>query len=444
MIRHASRAPRAAATGRVAAVLAVVLVAGGGAAAALADALPWSDDDGAPPAAEATDATTAPATTGESPSPTPTPTPTPEPDAVFTLVAAGDVLTHEPVLKAARAGDAYDFGPLLAPMQPYVAGADLALCHLEVPIAPAGTQPSGFPMFGAPVQMAQALAAEGWDGCSTSSNHSLDRGEAGVTATLDALDAAGLGHVGTARSPEEAAAPQLYELERNGQRIEVAHIAATYGTNGIPVPADAPWSVTLIDTDAMIAEAQAAREAGADIVVASVHCCVEYTNEATAEQERIATALGASGQVDLLIGHHAHVPQPIATVPGGPTGSGMWVAYGLGNFISNQGPHAGLPAETQSGVLLTATFTKPAEGPASVTSVEWSAVTVDRRGGYRVYDASAAAAAGAPAGEVPAAEVAARRALVAGVVGTQAPERTTPPEPTGPPAVRVLRGAPPS
>ncbi len=441
MIRHARRAPRASATGKIAAALAAVLVLGTGAAAAFTDSLPWERTSAAADAPA--DGAGPPADTAD-PTPTPTPTPTPEPDAVFTLVAAGDVLTHEPVIKAARAGDGYDFGPLLAPMQPYVAGADLALCHLEVPIAPTGTQPSGFPMFGAPVQIAQALAAEGWDGCSTSSNHSLDRGKAGVTATLDALDAVGLGHVGTARSAEEAAAPQLYELDRNGQKITVAHIAATYGTNGIPVPGDAPWSVTLIDTAAMIAEAQAARAAGADIVVAGVHCCVEYTNDATAEQQSIATALGASGQFDLLIGHHAHVPQPITKVAGGPRGDGMWVAYGLGNFISNQGPHAGLPAETQSGVLLTATFTKPADGPPAVTSVEWSAVTVDRHGGYRVYDASAAAAAGAAAGDVPPGEVLSRRALVAEVVGTEAPERTTPPEPTGPAAVRLLRGAAPS
>src|SRR5450756_2984031 len=112
-------------------------------------------------------------------------------------------------------------------------------------------------------------------------------------------------------------APQVYALNRNQQSIRVAHIAATYGTNGMPIPADAPWSVSLIDTATLIQQAIAAREAGADIVVASIHCCVEYVSAPTDRQEQIAAELAASGVIDLVIGHHAHVPQPIAELPGG-------------------------------------------------------------------------------------------------------------------------------
>ncbi|KGM14684.1 hypothetical protein N867_17630, partial [Actinotalea fermentans ATCC 43279 = JCM 9966 = DSM 3133] len=349
--------------------------------------------------------------------PTPTPTPTPPPDAVFTILAAGDVLTHESVNISARAGGAYDFGALFAPVQPFIAGADLALCHMEVPVAPAGSSPSGFPMFGAPPEIVPALAASGWDGCSTASNHSVDRGAAGVVTTLDAFDAAGLGHVGTARTAEEAAAPQIYTLEREGQTIRVAHIAATYGTNGLPVPADSPWMVQLIDVAGMVAQANAARAAGADVVVASVHCCVEYTSNPTALQEEIANGLAASGAVDLLIGHHAHVPQPVVELPGGPRGEGMWVAYGLGNFVSNQGPHAGLAAETQNGLMMLAHLRKPADGPVTVDGVEWTAITVDRSAGHRVESLSAAGAAGAGVGTLSAEQVAQRRGLVAGVAG---------------------------
>jgi poly-gamma-glutamate capsule biosynthesis protein CapA/YwtB (metallophosphatase superfamily) len=414
--------------------LVVVLVTGAG-AAALTHALPWQTT----PAPTQDTQAARPQAASE---PAETPTPTTPADAVFTLVAAGDVLTHQPVINAASTGGGYDFTPLLAPIQPWVEGADLALCHLEVPVAPAGTSPSGYPMFGAPAQITQALAANGWDGCSTASNHSMDRGVAGVTATLDALDAAGLGHVGTARTAAEAAEPQLYSLYRNRQFIRVAHIAATYGTNGIPVPGDTPFAVSLIDTAALIQQATAAREAGADVVVASIHCCVEYVSSPTDLQQQIATELGASGVIDLVIGHHAHVPQPIARVPGGPRGDGMWVAYGLGNFISNQGPHAGLSAETENGLLLTATFTKPYEGPVSVTAVEWSSLTVDRSGGYRVYPMSASVASGSGAGEISAADLAGRQGRVTAVVGGEAPERPNPTEPTGTArTVPLLRGA---
>jgi Bacterial capsule synthesis protein PGA_cap len=163
----------------------------------------------------------------------PSPVATPDPDASFTIVAAGDVLPHVPVLNSAQlANGTYDFAPLLAPRNPWAQGADLALCHLEVPMAPDGAAPSGYPIVGSPAAIVPVLLrGQGWDGCSTASNHSVDRGFAGVTATLNALDAAGLGHAGTARTASEAQQPQLCTLDRAGPQITVAHLAATYGTN---------------------------------------------------------------------------------------------------------------------------------------------------------------------------------------------------------------------
>ncbi|GCD21815.1 hypothetical protein CTKZ_33770 [Cellulomonas algicola] len=375
----------------------------------------------------------------------PTPAPTADPDLDLTLVAAGDVLPHLPVLASARTTDGYDLSPLLAGLDRWVQPADLALCHLEVPVAPAGTRPSGYPMFGSPAAIAQGLRAQGWDGCSTASNHSVDRGFAGVTATLDALDAAGLGHVGTARSEAEQAQPQLYRLERDGRVVTVAHLAATYSTNGMPVDADKPWSVDRIDVPALVAAATAARAAGADVVVASVHCCVEYRTEPTAEQVAIDQQLADSGVVDLVIGHHAHVPQPVERLAGGPRGAGMWVAYGLGNYLSNQDEACCAPG-TSSGLLLTAhlraTGAFPARGvaagPVEVTGVEWTPITVDRTGGHRLH-----ALVDVPqgTGTLSAAQVADRVARVRAAAGAQAPERTTPVVPTGPAPVVVPRTA---
>lgn len=440
MTRHARTDPPRPTAARLLGLGVVVVVTATAVVLGSVSSLPWQT----PAQAGPTTAHTAPGSATDEPEPeaepTPSPTPTPPPDAVFTLVAAGDVLLHEPVITDARtAGGGYDFAPQLAPVRPWVAGADLALCHLETPVAPAGTGVSGYPMFGGPAEIAVSLARNGWDGCSTASNHSVDRGAGGVTATLDALDAAGLGHVGTARTAEEAAAPQVYELTREGQTIRVAHLSATYGTNGLPVPADRPWMVTLIDTAALTAQATAARAAGADVVVASVHCCVEYVSQPTDVQRQIAQELAASGVVDLVIGHHAHVPQPIERLPGGPRGEGMWVAHGLGNFISNQDAACCSP-RTDSGLIMLATFRKPVDGPVSVTGVEWTSVTVDRNGGHRVEPMSAILAGTSTTGSLAAPELATRHARVTEVVGTQAPERVAPPVATGPVPVVVVRG----
>ena len=428
------RGRRRAVAAAVGAVVVLALVA----VAAALGVLPGT---GAPPlAGPAAPATTTAASPDPSPTRTPRPTPSRPPEVPeLTLVAAGDVLLHQPVLASARTPDGgYDLGPLLEPVRPWVERADLALCHLEVPIAPPGTAPSGYPLFGAPADVVPSLADQGWDGCSTASNHSLDRGAAGVTATLDALDAAGLGHVGTARTAVEAAAPQLYELERAGRTLRVAHLAGTYGTNGMPLPASAPWAVTLLDTDDLVERAAAARQAGADVVVVSVHCCVEYVSDPTAEQERIAAELAASGVVDLLIGHHAHVPQPIELLPGGPRGDGLWVAHGLGNFVSNQGAHC-CSERTASGLLLTATVRAPVGEPASVTDVGWTAVTMDLEGGHRVLPLSAMLGPGAATPTLGTDELRARHALVAEVVGPDAAELRTPRRGSGPAPVVVPR-----
>ncbi|ROR93888.1 poly-gamma-glutamate synthesis protein (capsule biosynthesis protein) [Salana multivorans] len=431
-------------------VAAVVVGLGGAAAVDLAagsEADPTGSGTGTgtteptPSPDEATSPTTEPTPTDTSPTPTIPPV---EP-STFTLVAAGDVLPHPTVLRfaaeaaAAEGRSGWDFSPLWAAMDPWVSGADLALCHLEVPLVPDGVEPSGYPLFGSPTSLATDLAEAGWDGCSTASNHAVDRGWTGVETTLDALDAAGLGHAGTARSAEEAAQPQLYVLDRGGRTVTVAQIAATYGTNGMPIPEDAPWSVQLIDGADLVARASAAREAGADLVVASIHWGTEYADVPDASQTALAAQLAASGVVDLVIGNHPHVPQRIELLDGGPDGAGMWVAYSLGNYISNQDAKCCRP-QTGTGLLLSAQVDVPAAGPAHVSSVEWTAVPGDRVGGQRIYALPdlEAGRIDTPLLTLSSDELARRRQMVLDVVGDP-PERTDPPQPTGEPPTVVPR-----
>lgn len=362
--------------------------------------------------------TGAPAPTATSPSPEPSPTPTQVPDVDLTILAAGDVLPHSPVMTSARNGSGYDFRPLLAGLDSWVQGADLALCHMEVPVAPEGKQVSGYPMFGTTPALVRDLAAQGWDGCSTASNHSVDKGFAGLARTLDVFDAEGLGHTGTARTKAESATAQRYVLESGGQRTVVAHLSAAYGTNGMPVDGDKPWSVTMLDADAMIASARAERERGADLVLVSMHAGAEYVTAPTEAQKEFADALARSGQVDLLIGHHAHVPQPFAELDGGPDGAGMWVGYGLGNMISNQDGNCCV-AQTANGLLMLAKVHRTAGGPARVTGVSWVGITVDRLGGHRVH---AFADLDGKVGKLSAAALATREEDVRRAVDGSAPE----------------------
>jgi poly-gamma-glutamate synthesis protein (capsule biosynthesis protein) len=231
---------------------------------------------------------------------------------------------------------------MLAKVRPIVAAADLALCHIETPLSPDDRDITGYPAFNTPHELADAVGWAGYDGCSTASNHSVDRGLAGVRDTLRALDAQHIAHAGTARSATEG---RRVELHRVGGAV-VAHLSYTYGTNGIPVPPRAPWSVDLISVPRILADARRARAAGATFVVVSLHWGEEYRIAPTPTQLEQAKALLASPDVDLLLGDHVHVQQPVERI------GDKYVVFGMGNLLSNQSPAVGLAPQTQDGAIV--------------------------------------------------------------------------------------------
>ncbi|EDY58770.2 MULTISPECIES: CapA family protein [Streptomyces] len=251
----------------------------------------------------------------------------------FTLVASGDVLPHSSIIDRARfdaGGSGYDFGPMLAGIRSVVSHADLALCHMETVYGANGDY-TGYPTFKSPPEVAQALAVTGYDGCSTASNHSLDDGSEGIRRTLDALDRAGVRHAGSARTEGEA---RTVTVLRAGP-AKVAHLAYTYDTNGFPLPQGQPWAVNLMDENRILADARAARKAGADVVVVSLHWGTEWQDAPDEQQVALARDLtaartGGRPDVDLILGTHAHVPQAYEKV------NGTWVVYGMGDQIAGE------------------------------------------------------------------------------------------------------------
>jgi poly-gamma-glutamate capsule biosynthesis protein CapA/YwtB (metallophosphatase superfamily) len=263
----------------------------------------------------------------------------------FRLVASGDVLPHSPLVArakayGARSGSAYDFRPMLSAIKPIVQPADLAVCHMETPLSPTGRHLSGYPVFNGPPQIAAALRATGYDACSAASNHSLDQGPQGISGTLKVLDSAGLRHAGVARNPREAQPTML-----TVKGVRVAMLSYAYGFNGLKVPAGQPWRANRIDTTRILAATRAARKAGSQFTVVFLHWGQEYQTSPTADQLRIARQLTADPSVDLILGHHVHVVQPVRRI------NGKWVAFGMGNLLSNQ-TSACCPANTQDGVII--------------------------------------------------------------------------------------------
>lgn len=325
----------------------------------------------------------------------------PAPPAVargFTLVASGAVLPYAAAVDRAgydARGNGHDFRPMLAGAQGAVYTADLALCHLETAEDARAAQPGtgGHPVAGSPPELAEALVATGYDSCSTASGHASDGGAATVRRALDAMDRAGLRHAGTARTESEARALTLL---RAGPAT-VAHLAYTYPTDGTRLPPGQPWAVNLIDEGRILADARAARQAGADVVVVSLHWGTGGQDTPDRLQVALAERLtaartGGRPDIDLVLGTGAHVPQPYEKV------NGTWVAYGLGDQVTGTSSD---DRSTRNGrgnesTLARFTFTPPARpgGRWEVTRAEFVPQMYDLDAG-RVVDLGQAIAGGA-------------------------------------------------
>ena len=299
------------------------------------------------------------------------PSATSEPAPKVTVALSGDVLIHNTVAAAARRGGSYDFRPLLAGVRRTVSEADIAICHLETPIAPDGGPYESYPLFSVPPHIAPALKWAGYDACTTASNHSVDKGYDGVRRTLAALDRAGLKDAGTARSPKESR--HIVRFESHGASI--ALLSYTFSTNGLPVVK--PWSVNLIRAARIKADAARARAEGADAVLVAMHWGTEYQHEPSSYQMRLARLLTKSPDITFIYGHHAHVVQPIRRI------NGKVVIFGLGNLMADQ---AAVAPGVDQGMIAQVTL---GGSPMTVESVTVTPTLIDssaHRNSERVID----------------------------------------------------------
>lgn len=269
----------------------------------------------------------------------------------FTVAAAGDILIH-PQLTAQAQLDAKRrhvpgpyFGDIMAGVKPVISKADLAICHLEPVLGKPSGPWSSYPNFLVPPQIATTIKDIGYDTCSTNSNHSLDDGYGGVKRTLDTLDKVGLKHTGSARTKAEHDTPNIIDVKG----VKVAQLSFAFGYNAHEVPKDKPWLVNKTSLKAIKAAEKRARAAGAEVVILSIHWGREDWPNPSKSQLELGRQIARETTINLVIGHHAHVVQPMEKV------DGTWIAYGLGNQVARHDVPIGL---TEEGVIGWFTFSK--------------------------------------------------------------------------------------
>ena len=328
--------------------------------------------------------------------PTTTVPPTTEPpvvkEASFTLSAMGDMLMHAPVFNSCwNSNGTYDFESVFRYLAGHIQSADYATANLETTLAGSDFKHyngnvgySGYPQFNCPDGIIDGMKNAGFDMVLTANNHSYDTRTIGLNRTLEVIADRGLQYLGTKADAEEA---DYLIVERNGIRLALA--CYTYEDNADPnivapnghtmTPEDAAlintFNYSELDTfytkitDSM----DDAEQFGADAFVLLIHWGAEYQTTHNSYQSQMAQALCDLG-VDVIIGGHPHVVQPVELLTSTVDESHKTVClYSMGNAVSNQrlGNISYVStAHTEDGILFSVTFTRYSDGTVILESAE--------------------------------------------------------------------------
>ena len=257
----------------------------------------------------------------------------------------GDALIHSSVYKDANrlAGyNGYDFKPQIKYIKEIVKDYDIAYYNQETILGGTGIGLSDYPTFNSPQEVGDAMIDAGFNLVSLATNHTADRGKNAILKSREYWnEQENIQAVGSYSSKEEKKEIETKVLEKKG--IKYAMLNYTYGTNGMPVsddylvnvwPTDLNLNIVASDSKYQAYKETVKKDVAAirdkvDVLIVAMHWGVEYTHEPTEYEKDMAKFL-AENNVDIVIGTHPHVIQPVEWI-----GDAI-VFYSLGNFISAQ------------------------------------------------------------------------------------------------------------
>ncbi len=291
--------------------------------------------------------------------------------AVATINFVGDICLDNAMLDGFRTETGYDFTPLFRRIVPRLAAADLTVGNLEGNV----TQAELASDHSYPPALLQALYNAGFDILQTANSYTIQNGITGLSATKQAIEAAGMDALGTWSSEKDRQEHGVLIRDVNGLRI--AFLAFTKGMNNLRLPVGAEYCVNLlyndydtnyskIDHASITAVVEEAKAQSPDVIVAMVHWGSEYDQQIADSQKEIAKLLFQSG-VHLIVGSHSHFVGPMTLTSRriSPFG-GSFIAYSLGDFVSCADTNS-----ARNGCVLSVTISKDGEG-VRITNLEYA------------------------------------------------------------------------
>lgn len=248
------------------------------------------------------------------------------------LAAVGDNLMHMPLISSCRTDTGYDFDGFYENIVPYLADADIKVINQETVFIDDPSRYSGYPSFGGPSAVGDSLVKAGFNVILQSSNHSYDKGLVGLRDTISYWKSQPVTLLGVNETPDEAF--RVDKFTKDG--FTVAMMNYTYGLNGYVLPRGEEFRINVLSDEARsaIAKQIARAKAESDMLIVFPHWGTEYSTRPDSYQRDWLDFFNENG-VDIIIGAHPHVLQPVEEYTG-EGGYKTLVFYSLGNFISNQ------------------------------------------------------------------------------------------------------------
>ena len=307
-----------------------------------------------------------------------------EKETVISLVGVGDNLIHETVyLDAQNEDGTFNFEKMYANVRDDIQAADIAFINQETVLGGNELGLAGYPCFNSPTEIAQNLKDTGFTLANIASNHTLDRFQDGIDATIQAFNEVGITVDGAYSSQEQFDTIPVFETKG----VKFSFLAYTYGTNGIEPPN--PWSISYFDENQIRSDVARAKEIS-DVVIVSAHWGDEHAHVPNDFQTYYAQ-LFADLEVDLVIGTHTHSTEPVEWLTG-VNGNKTLVIYSLGNFIGGM-----LTTNNAIGGMIKLDFVEKEEN-ITIENVKWVPTFIhfegdqnnilDVRYNYQVYKLS--------------------------------------------------------
>ncbi|WP_394866682.1 CapA family protein [Paraclostridium bifermentans] len=307
-----------------------------------------------------------------------------------TISAIGDIMAHDDQLKAQFDKDTntYSFDNNFKYVKPYISNSDLAIGNLETTLAGPKAKYSSFPKFNSPDELADAIKNSGVDIVSTINNHTYDRGSDGVYRTLDVLNSKDIEHVGTQKNDEDE-----NFLIKDVDGVKLGITAYSYGQvygsttalNGLNINYNDLNNLNIFNSsyvDIAFNEIKDTLDVmnnkESDLQVVILHWGDEYTRQPNEFQKELAKKLCDYG-VDIIIGSHPHMVQPIEMIKSDENDNETLVIYSLGNFLSNQRNEILNKKYTEDGVIVNIDINKNLNtGETKISNVEYIPTWVNK------------------------------------------------------------------